>query len=80
MISHIPSLHQEAPKTLMVFMTAMLVAYLLVGSYQSYKKMEFQSGVNHVYGENHYKLRQMSSVDILCRDSKHELCFCGHCS
>lgn len=75
-----PLIHQESPKTLMAFITVMMGVYLLVGSYQFYKKTEFQTGVRYLYGENHYKLRQMASADILCRDSEQELCFCGHCS
>lgn len=80
MNAHNIYLQQEAPKTLLAFMAVILSVYLLVSSYEFYKKNQFQLEVKHRYGENHYKLRQMASEEILCRDSHLELCFCGHCS
>ncbi len=74
------SLQQEASKPLLAFMAVILGVYLSVSSYDFYKKSEFLLEVATRYGENHYKLKQMASEEILCRDAQRNLCFCGHCS
>lgn len=61
------------------FATVLFFVCLSVYSYESYKQRQFQINVDYVYGQNHYKLRQMASEDVLCRDQHGELCFCGHC-
>jgi len=61
-------------------MATLLGVYLIGASYDFYKKNQFLLEVATRYGENHYKLKQMASEEILCRDAQRNLCFCGHCS
>lgn len=73
-------IEQELPKPFITFLAVILGIYLSVSSYHHYKMSEFRLEVAERYGEQHYKLKQMASDEILCRDSHFKLCFCGHCS
>jgi len=69
----------EANKTLRNAMFAFLFMWLAATAFlrfdyaQQIVKMKF-------YGEHHFKLHEMSSAEVLCRDSAGKWCMCGSCS
>lgn len=66
-------------KTILSLFTLLMTVYLTVASYDLYRESQFRVVLEYVYGDNHYRLKQMASADVLCTDSNRDWCFCGHC-
>lgn len=74
---------QEEIGKMKIFASYLLILGTVLGvvtSYELYRHHLYNLSVEYVYGDTHYRLRQMASEDLLCKDSQGNLCDCGHCA